>query len=206
MHSDITSWLRANNCQVWPGGRASAPAISHTLLTPPYGKFAVPDHKLGDFNDTYARTVTLKGTNPGFVEIKPSLFRLFTDIDIKLAPGDALTEDDRHLLIERVQKVAVGMFGTSAGGVLVATCEPYSKGDIVKSGMHMVWPDLYVNGDQALCFRDACVLALNEAYGGRLLGRSEWCDIVDGSVYKAGTGLRMIGAAKNEAVATVYLP
>jgi hypothetical protein len=180
--------------------------VTHTLLTRPFGKFCVPAASLPDFVALYI-AVVVRGGRPGFVEIKPKgEFRLFADIDLKFSPGQVLDAAAKATMLATMQSVAVTMFGPSEARV--ASCEPYmdAKSGLVKGGLHVVWPDLYVDGQQALAFREASVAALGAACGTACPGTGTWRSALDATVYKEGTGLRMLGAGKKDPKATAYLP
>ncbi|WIA10887.1 hypothetical protein OEZ85_011053 [Tetradesmus obliquus] len=178
--------------------------VTHTLLTAPFGKYSLPQHKLHDFTNRFGYVV-VQGLGPGFVEIKPAgAFRLFVDLDLKLELGGALARGDKCKLVACVHRAAISMFGASFAWV--ASCAPYNKQGATKQGLHIVWPDLFVGSGEAAAFREACIAALDAEFSSRQLGTGTWQDVIDGSVYRPGTGLRMIGAAKHEPGATVYLP
>lgn len=179
--------------------------VTHTLLTKPYGKFSIPLEQMHQFRALFHNAL-LYGSGPGFVEIKPKgTFRLFVDLDIKLNPGDGLQEQDKLELVACIHKTAITMFGSSQA--LAVSCTPYrAKSGLIKSGIHIVWPSLFVSHDGAAAFRQACIVSLNKAFDGRTICLGDWADVIDDAVYREGTGLRMIGAAKQEAAATVYLP
>lgn len=183
--------------------RGTQQPITHTLITKPFGRYQIPAGRLHEFNSRYAQ-VLIQGFNPGFVEIKPKgMFRLFVDLDLKLALGAVLSQEEKLALLVTVHKLAVSMFGASS--VRVAACLPYAKGGLTKSGLHMVWPTVFVSRKDVTAFRQACIAALCQSQPLACF-HGDWESVVDGAVYNEGTGLRMIGAAKQEPAATVYLP
>ncbi|KAF6252718.1 hypothetical protein COO60DRAFT_1643849 [Scenedesmus sp. NREL 46B-D3] len=186
---------------------ASRDDVTHTLITAPFGKYNVPVEQMPAFRHLF-HVAFIYGVAPGFVEIKPRpAFRLFVDLDIKLPlEAPCMAEPDRQRLVECMHKAALDMFGPS--DALVATCTPYQKGSLVKSGIHIVWPGIFVTQEAAIGFRHACVEAMGTSLGdaSALACLGSWDDVVDETVYRDGTGLRMLGAAKAEKAATAYLP
>ena len=66
-----------------------------------------------------------------------------------------------------------------------------------KTGVHLIWPNLYVTDDQCLDIRESVISDLIKTFGHRNAPFNNWTDVVDAAVYKK-SGLRMIGARKSE--------
>ena len=64
--------------------------------------------------------------------------------------------------------------------------------------MQIIFPELIVSVEQALCMREAFIATLADRYGvsHAAFAPSGWYDVVDGSVY--GAGLRVCGSSKME--------
>lgn len=68
---------------------------------------------------------------------------------------------------------------------------------VVKSGVHLVWPCLFVTKEQALFIREMVIHAMRGVFGPRSVAnlQNDWDDVVDNTVY-CGSGLRMVGNCK----------
>lgn len=198
------------------GASSAGSRATHTLLTHPYGRFCIPPGpQLVAFQRLYAQAVML-GFNPGVVEVKAwTRFRLFVDLDLKLPLGtQQLDPADKEAMLKAVQRAAASLFADSSSSGeppvlegLVASCRPYVKAGAVKAGFHIVWPQVFVDQEAALAFRAACIRELDAAaFSSKPLCSCAWQDVVDATVYKQGTGLRMMGAAKQDRAATIYMP
>lgn len=64
-----------------------------------------------------------------------------------------------------------------------------------KTGVHVIFPNMFVNDSMALFMREAIIYALKNTFGPRIYPCNDWEDVVDKSVY-GGSGLRMIGNRK----------
>jgi len=74
-----------------------------------------------------------------------------------------------------------------------------SKG-CVKHGIHVIMPEVTVNIQHALFFRESLVAHLSSVYGvtNDIFAPDGWTDVVDNAVYGTGRGLRMYGSCKAE--------
>jgi hypothetical protein len=72
-----------------------------------------------------------------------------------------------------------------------------------KTGVHVIYPNMYVNDAMALFMREAIIYTLRSAFGTRVTPCNDWEDVVDKSVY-GGSGLRMIGNLKADKCPQCY--
>jgi len=78
------------------------------------------------------------------------------------------------------------------------------KNVYVKTGVHLLWPSLFVTHDQALNIRESIIADLIEAFGERSdsSNYNSWDEVVDNAIYnkgaKQGSGLRLVGSCKCE--------
>lgn len=78
------------------------------------------------------------------------------------------------------------------------------KPEMVKSGVHLIFPHLFVEPSDAQDMRETIMVELEKAFGKRVHPNNGWSDVVDGSVYgsekkqKKGSGLRMPFSRKTE--------
>ena len=66
-----------------------------------------------------------------------------------------------------------------------------------KTGVHLIWPELYVSTQQCLDMRETVIADLISTFGTRSQPFNDWTDVVDNSVYRM-SGLRMVGSRKAE--------
>jgi len=67
-----------------------------------------------------------------------------------------------------------------------------------KTGIHIHWPHIYVTSEQVTELREIVLADLILAFGLRTAPFNDWRDVLDLAVYKAATGLRMLGSRKAE--------
>jgi hypothetical protein len=111
------------------------------------------------------------------VEQKTDVFRFFVDLDYKA--DTALNEQLLTSLLEKMSSVVPGR-------QLVARAPVRMVDQLVKSGVHIHWPDLFVTRQEALAYRTRILMELDGP---------EWADFIDASVY-GGSGLRMLWSHK----------
>ena len=125
------------------------------------------------------------------VEQKTETFRFFVDLDYK-AP-EALSGDEL-VRICRIMCIVTGQ------PCFVALTDPRMIGpQMVKTGVHIHWPDLHVTKQEAIQWRSRIILALQDEID------YDWASAIDMSVYQ-GSGLRMLWSYKTEPGSTQYKP
>ena len=67
-----------------------------------------------------------------------------------------------------------------------------------KTGVHILWPELFVTSEQVWEIRESVIADLAKTFGPRGGPMNVWRDVVDLAVYKACTGLRMMGSRKTD--------
>lgn len=228
----LYTWLRAQKYWIYQNaGNASTEDLGGSAVRPTHlfldgGKCHVPPEQEDVFRCRYAEAV-LNTTRQYVVEVRTPQFRLFMDLDLKYVQN----EQSKWPLILRVvtliQQAAVTFFKSAENmTMIVCTTEEKtvanSEPQAYKQGVHLIWPGLTVDKQQALSLRDACITACytasqSENWGMRHEDEGEeqtadmptlltsWTDIIDASVYRPSSGLRMIGSCKRDAE-SVYMP
>src|SRR6056300_46862 len=165
-------------------GFANNSDLSHVLMDG--GVLSVPFDKLNDFYEKCVEVYN-SGEKIFVVEQKTENYNFFMDLDYK---------DDEEMSFEQIKSVCkvicdkVSKFGGK--DALISVAEPKPVDTLIKTGIHINWPDFVVNRSSALALRDHVINTLNLAYGSR-----DWKDIVDISVYgnnsrnTKGSGFRM---------------
>lgn len=187
------AWMREHG---WLIGSDAKP--THLLLDG--GKARVPDESAGAFLSAYAIAVVQR-VRLCVVELRTPVFRLFLDLDVKIAADALLDFDDVTLVLQRC---AAAVFEVDAPRVVVCVTDQSQTADgSIKQGRHLVWTDVWATTASALAFRVACVDALEAALPGACT--KPWATVVDACVFTSN-GLRMPFSAKGRGGASVYTP
>ena len=158
--------------------------ISHVLMDG--GVLSVPFDRLNDF---YEKCVEAYNSNEKIfvVEQKTKNYNFFVDLDYK--DEDEMTFSE----VESICKVICDKVKKFGGkDALISVAQPKPVGHLIKTGIHINWPDFVVDRSSALALREHLINTLNLAYGSK-----EWKDIVDVAVYGSssrktqGSGFRM---------------
>ena len=168
----------------WRAKEGESP--THVLMNG--GQLFVPDTDAEAFWRAYLADLA-SGAKLYVVEQKTEIFRFFVDVDYKSAKA---LSDDEALEICRNIHEAVGGDRTPC---LVARAPPREEKGLVKSGMHIHWPDLLVEKNEALSLRTQILLTLEDDH---------WSETIDASVYR-GSGLRFLWSLK-KGVRSSYVP
>ena len=162
----------------------NASNLSHVLMDG--GKLSVPFDRLNEFYEKYIEAI---GTNEKLfvVEQKTPTYNFFIDIDYK---------DHESLSIEEIKsicKIICDKVKRHGGkNCLISVSPPKTVGDLIKTGVHLNWPDFVVDQSSAIALRDHVLVALSKAKSSY-----DWNDIIDSSVYgdlqrrTKGSGFRM---------------
>jgi len=153
---------------------------SHVLMNG--GILNVPDDEVQDFYKAYIEAIN-SGLKLYVVEQKTERFRFFVDLDYK-AP-EKLNDEDLLQFCSIIHE----SLGTSSP-CLIARARPRPVSDsLIKSGVHIHWPELVVSRTQALNLRTKIIVNLSRDFP------FEWDKVIDASVY-GGSGLRMLWSHK----------
>ena len=142
------------------------------------GILAVPPEDTQEFHRTYIETIN-SGTKLYVVEQKTENFKFFVDLDYK-APEKLKDED----LLEFCSIIHKAL--ETSGRCLIARARPRVVSGLIKSGVHIHWPDMVVTRIQALNLRTKIIQSL---------GEGPWDQVIYASVY-GGSGLRMLWSHK----------
>ena len=146
------------------------------------GILYVPPEEIQEFYREYIEAINL-GTKLYVVEQKTELFKFFVDLDYK-AP-DKLKDEDLIQFCSIIHKAL-----ETSSQCVIARARPRSVGEgLIKSGVHIHWPDLVVSRTQAMNLRTKIVTSLAADFP------FDWDKVIDASVY-GGSGLRMLWSHK----------
>jgi len=164
----------------------TATNLSHVLMDG--GVLSVPFDKLNTFYERYIEAVK-GGERLYVVEQKSEKYNFFVDIDYK--DKEALDLDE----IKDVCKVICDKVKRHGGKECLISVSPPKKcgGDLIKTGVHLNWPEFVVDQSSAVALREHILVALSKAKG----RGTDWNDIIDVAVYgnvsrkTKGSGFRM---------------
>lgn len=202
-HKKLTSKLKKDKYRV--KSRSKDKVATHYMLNG--GKFAIPDSEHDFFIQQYAEALR-RGERLYFVELRTPIFRMIMDADF--FELDVLPQSQIDEFVGLVQRTLSEFYTDDIGDVVLCTtqCQVKTKTVIdpvtdtskklyrVKTGLHLIWPDLAVNQKNALWLRSALIQRMEEALGPRP-DYNGWDDVIDECVYM-GNGLRMVGSRKTE--------
>ena len=153
---------------------------THVLMSG--GILHVPPEETQDFYREYIEAINL-GTKLYVVEQKTENFKFFVDLDYK-AP-EKLADEDLVQFCSIIHKAL-----ETSSPCLIARARPRSIGEgLIKSGVHIHWPNLTVSRTQAMNLRTKIVTSLAADFP------FDWDKVIDASVY-GGSGLRMLWSHK----------
>ena len=165
-------------------GFNNASKLSHVLMDG--GKLSVPFDRLNEFYEKYVEAVK-SGEKLYVVEQKTETYNFFVDIDYK-AP-EPLGIDD----IQGISKVICDTVkGYGEKDCVISVSPPKVSGELMKTGVHLNWPDFVVDQSSAVALREHVLVSLS-----KFQSDTNWNEIVDSSVYgnirrkTKGSGFRM---------------
>lgn len=155
--------------------RWKIPCGTGTHLCMNGGILHVPDEDIQIFYDAYI--TELETTKLYIVEQKTDIFKFFIDLDY--VKPEKLSDED-------VIQFCTIISESVSGRCCIAKARPRPVSGGIKSGIHIVFPDVMVSRVQALQLRTKIITSL---------GEGKWDEIFDVSVY-GGSGLRMLWSNK----------
>lgn len=170
-------------------------ANTHFLLDG--GIWGIPKEIYSDFLNLLA-TDLQNGEKHYICENRTEIFKFICDIDMF---------DDTVISIDGIKIITlklISIINIYFGDFKVIICGSDSKTikkmvdgveiELVKSGFHLVWPDIWVTVETAKKIRILFIETLIEHFGERE-SYNNWSDVVDLAVYE-DNGLRMVGCRK----------
>jgi hypothetical protein len=194
METALDKWLESKQ---YFTRTKETPIPSHLLYTGyKGGKLYIPRSKEYEFLSQYAAEMA-RGTKLYFVETRPKTFKFMVDVDIT---------DDHYWSVEEIVKLAVIVqktiysFYETDQIMICCISDVKTKNDGIHTGIHFIWPKLFVTSDNALCLRRGIIQKLKEASKEGIFKLTKsWEDIIDEVIYTRN-GYRMVGSDKMSAV------
>ena len=183
--SELDKWLEKNNFFT----RTKDVHVASHLLFTGYkgGNMYIPRHKDYEFLSRYAAEMEA-GTKLYVVETRPKTFKFMIDADI--SDDHYWTTEEIAEMTAVIQKTVYAFFEINQ--VTICCTSPQKiKGGEIHTGIHLIWPTLFVMSDTALCIRRGVIQQLKEY---KQLAKS-WDQIIDESIYTRN-GYRMVGSDK----------
>lgn len=155
------------------------------------GKLDVPTDRIYDFYIEYIKGLD-RGETYFICEYPPKGVRKFyCDLDIELT--ERITAEEMSGYFYMVYLLVTEYFGTGFAFTICSSPEKELENGKIKTGIHLVWEDLYLTEENSILLSKKIIERLNET--NEMFGRDlKWEEIVDQAVYK--TGLRMLGSSK----------
>jgi hypothetical protein len=160
-----------------------------SLLGWPYGRLVIPDEMRDTWLKEYAKELMRGAHSLYFAERKTPVFRMHFDLDFKQAAAVRLPE------LTALALAATTVFrdfypGVAADApawrIMVLTAPPKPTRtdgvELVKSGCHLIWPELHVDQGIALQLRLNFVAHLTRTWPARVAGSNSYDDVVDETV------------------------
>lgn len=184
----LYAWIKKQG--MWGNGRGE---VTHYFFDG--GKARIPD---GMENSAFNCKLfyALKRCPQYVVERRTQIFKLFMDLDIRIE--EELTYTLTQSVVNFI-KTKVDLFFVGKYEVIICTRSHVTD----KTGIHLVWPKIITDSQDALVLRRLLIPACQEGLGNMFT--NNWNDVIDKSVY-GQNGFRMIGCVKGVGETSVYIP
>ena len=187
--SDLIAFLYKN--QFLFKSRTSAVELTHTLMDGQAGgRICLPDHALDAFMAAYGSDLC-RGVKLYVIERRTEVFKMHFDLDFNVIHGEALCED----IVETIRQAVASFLAPHSGkDAWCITCAVLDDARQARksAGLHLVFPWLLVNSEQALWLRATAVSKLRRRHADV---ETNWDTVVDIAVLTTN-GLRMVGSDK----------
>jgi hypothetical protein len=171
-------------------------------------KFEIEEKEENKFLEAYSALIS-SGCRCYFVERPTEVYRYFCDFDFKqLVRIPDQTIEAAAMVVQSVVKKFYPSLQDDEQALKAVVCTTDAKRvpatgstpELIKTGMHILWPGLLVSLSTALNIRESLLVEMQNVFGLRVEPSNSWEDVIDLSVYpdlnKKGSGLRMLGSCK----------
>lgn len=176
-----------------PSSGGARQVVKPNFLSLTGGSWHIPKSLLHEFYGIVRRMIVAK-VPISIVEVRTDIFKYFIDLDI-MSPC-AIKLDTLYkistVIHECVKRECVGLTGNGLNlvqyGYMAAPRELLER-KCVKTGVHLYYPDLHTNSEQALELRKRLIVCFKSMpeFDSEML---KWEEVIDESVYKS-SGLRL---------------
>ena len=173
------------------------------------GKLCVPGSDDERFVNAYAnevvRALSESAPLPCISEVRTPVFRLFADLDCKLAEASSRPAREDLLRAFGVINSRIGTLfeGPDEPRMIVCEKHPPLPDDALKLGYHLIWPDLSADAALALHMRAEVLEDVEREFPD--MWANPWADVIDKNVF-VGSGLRLPWSAKGRGDDRFYVP
>lgn len=183
-NSSLSRWLYQNRCFLTKGDTSIS---THLCLDG--GKLNIPDHLMIEFFEQYAAGLS-EGEKYYICETVTPIVKMFCDFDFFCEDEIKLDEVIKYA---KILHKTVEFYFKDTYKTVICTSAPKNvqknKQKKVKTGVHIVWPELFVTTEQAYSLSKVFIDELKKC-----TTEIDWDDVVDDQVYR--NGLRMVGSGK----------
>lgn len=187
--NQLTNWFYTMNQII---SKDSDIKPTHLLLDG--GRVKIEDNLIDKFYKLYAECLINK-TPIHIVEHKTKIFKFFIDLDF--INDVEMTTGELTNIINIIQEAVFYMYEQNNHVIVCTTDLKNIMKDSIKyfkQGIHLYWPTIFVNTENAILIRKLIIHKLKSILGERNTINT-WDDVVDLSVYK-NNGIRMVGSSK----------
>ena len=161
------------------------------------GIWCIPKEQYSGFLNLLA--IDLQNGEKHYIcENRTPIFKFICDID--LFEENIVTPEQIKLIINLLQEIVTEYYGANkviicgADSKIIKKMVNEKEVELVKSGFHLVWPDIWISVESAKKIRILFIKCLIDKLGQRE-SHNTWEDVVDLAVYE-DNGLRMVGCRK----------
>jgi hypothetical protein len=168
---------------------------THLLLDG--GKINIPENINEQFLNLYSKDI--ESSNPNFLcEVRTDIFKFYIDLDFLYI--SEINDTDLLFYTYNIQRILDYLIDNTSTNKNISKCvvclsQPCSKKNLIKMGVHLMFPNLLLNKETALLIRNIIVEYFKNTFYSN--EHMNWEDIIDETVYKQN-GLRMLGSSKIE--------
>jgi len=191
--SPLRKWLFKNGFIIRSG---DSRIYTHLLLDG--GILHIPEKKNEIFLKKFAKDIDMNQKNY-ICENRTNIFKLMVDVDF-IDEYELPHKVIESMVIDIQNSIKTFLNQTLSfyeRRVIVCTTEPkdviINNSNFIKTGIHLIWPNVYVDKAHALILRSAMIQYLTAKSKRPVF--NEWESVFDYSVYTS-SGLRMIGSRK----------
>jgi|LakMenEpi03Aug12_release.lakeMendotaPanAssembly.Ray.scaffolds.fasta_scaffold00964_52 hypothetical protein len=189
--SKLSSWLFRNKCFITKNENKK-----HTHLCLDGGRLCITQSLHAEFITQYSNGIS-DNERYYICEVPTDVHRMYCDLDF--IDTDIYTMEKIKNVVKIISSV-VKRFYDDVFNITVCMTSPKNvvrdRQKMVKTGVHLIWENLFVNRKNALNLSKQFITALVNACGERP-EYNKWESVIDESVYsETNASLRMVGSAK----------
>jgi len=184
----LKKWILSNKYYIkTTESKEKKSSATHFLLDG--GIWGVPKEKYSEFLDLLA--IDLQNGEKHYIcENRTPVFKFICDID--MFEEEHVSIEEISKITNTIQEIVTEYYNSNKVIICGADSKTVTINDkqLVKSGFHLIWPDIWITVENAKKLRILFIEKLITIYG-----ESNWEDIIDLAVYE-DNGLRMVGCRK----------